>query len=67
MITRYSLQSFAEMRGYATEELEQLDKKSLKIEEKMEQRETQFMEKYGSDRSKWFDDVWDEYEYGDDH
>jgi len=24
------------------------------------------MEKYGVDKSKWSDDVWEEYEYGED-
>jgi hypothetical protein len=61
----YSFQMFAEMRGYATEELEQLDKKSQEIEEKAEKRESQFMEKYGTDRSKWSDEVWEEFENGD--
>jgi hypothetical protein len=65
MMAGYSLRMFAEMRGYATEELEQLDKKSQEIEEKMEKRESDFMEKYGIDRSKWSDDVWEKYEYGD--
>jgi len=23
------------------------------------------MEKYGADKAKWSDDVWEEYEYGD--
>jgi len=49
---------FAEMRGYATKEIEQLDKKSQEIEEKAEKREAKFMEKYGTDRSKWSDEVW---------
>ena len=52
MMAGYSLRMFAEMRGYATEELEQLDKKSQEIEEKAEKREVQFMKKYGTDRSK---------------
>jgi hypothetical protein len=62
MIQGYSLSMFAEMRGYATEELEQIDKKSQEIEEKMEKREDRFMEKHGPDRSKWSDDTWEEYE-----
>jgi hypothetical protein len=65
MMAGYSLRMFAEMRGYATEELEQLGKKSQEIEEKMEKRESQFMKKYGTDRSKWSDDIWDKYEYDD--
>jgi len=65
MMAEYSLQMFAEMRGYVTEELEQLDKKSQEIEEKAEKRESQFMEKYGTDRSKWSDEVWEEFENGD--
>ena len=60
----YSLRMFADMRGYAIEELEQLDQKSQEIEEKVEKREAKFMEKYGTDRSKWSDDVWDEFENG---
>ena len=57
MMAGYSLSMFAEMRGYATEELEQLHKKSQEIEEEMEKRETKFLEKYGADRSKWSDEV----------
>ena len=66
MTPGYSLQMFAEMRGYATEELEQLHKKSQEMEEKMEKRESQFMEKYGADMSKWSDEILEKYEYGDD-
>jgi len=66
MTPGYSLSMFAKMRGYATEELEQLDKKSQEMEEKMKRREAKFLEKYGADRSKWSADVWVEYEYGDD-
>jgi hypothetical protein len=29
---------------------------------KENKRETKFIEKYRSDKSKWSDDVWDEYE-----
>ena len=65
MMPGYSLRMFAEMRGYVTEELEQLEKKSLEIEEEMEKREAKFLEKYGTDRSKWSDEVWEKYEYGD--
>jgi len=65
MMTGYSLRMFAEMRGYATEELEQLDKKSQEIEEKIEKREAQFMKKYGTDRSKWSDETCKKYEYCD--
>jgi len=65
MIPGYSLRMFAEMRGYATEELEQLDKKSKEIEEKAEKRESQFMEKYGTDMSKWSAEILEKYEYGD--
>jgi len=65
MMAGYSLRMFAEMRGYATEELEQLDKKSQEMEEKAEKREAKFTEKYGTDRSKWSDEVWEKYEYGD--
>jgi len=28
--------------------------------------EAKFIEKHGADKSKWSEDVWDEYEYGDD-
>jgi len=65
MIPGYSLRMFAEMRGYVIEEIEQLDKKSLEIEENMEKRETKFMEKYGTDRLKWSAEVWEKYEYDD--
>lgn len=54
---------FAEMRGYTTEELEQLDQKSSEIEERIKKRESQFMEKYGTDISKWSDDIRKKYEY----
>jgi len=66
MTSGYSLQMFAKMRGYATEELEHLHKKSQEIEEEMERRETKFLEKYGADRSKWSAEIWEEYEYSDD-
>jgi len=65
LMAGYSLRMFAEMRDYATEELEHLDKKSQEIEEQMEQREAEFLEKYGTDRSKWSDEVWEKYEYSD--
>jgi len=65
MTPGYSLRMFAEMRGYAADELEQLDKKSQEMEEKMEKREAEFLEKYGTDRSKWSADVWEKYEYGE--
>ena len=64
MMPGYSIGMFAEMRGYAAEELEQLDRKSQEVEEEMERREPKFLEKYGNDRSKWSEDVWDEYDYG---
>lgn len=65
MMPGYSLSMFAEMRGYASEELEQLAKKSHEIEEAMEKREAKFVEKYGTDMSKWTAEVWEEYKYGD--
>lgn len=65
MIPGYYLRMFAEMRSYATEELKQIDKKSQEMEEKMEKRESEFMEKYGADMSKWSDEILEKYEYGD--
>lgn len=66
MMSGYSLRSFAEMRCYATDEdLEQIDKKRLERAEKADKREADFMEKYGTDKAKWSDDTWEEYEYGD--
>jgi hypothetical protein len=34
--------------------------------EKKDTRESKFMEKYGPDKTKWSDDVLNEYEYDDD-
>lgn len=65
MMPGYSVRMFAEMRGYVTEdELKQLDKKRLERAEKADKREAKFMEKYGTDKAKWSDDTWEEYEYG---
>ena len=33
--------------------------------DKDNKRESKFLEKYGTDKAKWSDDVWNEYEYGD--
>ncbi|MDH3313058.1 MAG: hypothetical protein OEM28_07920 [Nitrosopumilus sp.] len=64
MMAGYSLRSFAEMRDYATEEeLKQRDKEKLERAKREDQREAKFMEKYGTDRSKWSDDVWDDLWY----
>lgn len=66
MMSGYSLRSFAEMRDYVTaEELKQLDCQRLERAQKADKREAKFMEKYGIDKTKWSDDTWDEYEYGD--
>ena len=35
------------------------------LPDKEDKREAKFVEKYGADKSKWSEDVWDEYEYGD--
>jgi len=65
-IIGYSIRKFAEMRGYVSnEELKQLDGKKLETMKKADQREAQFLEKYGSDKAEWSNDVWEEYEYGD--
>jgi len=65
MMPGYSVRMFAEMRGYVTEdELKQLDKKRLERAEKADKRESKFMQKYGTDKAKWSDDTWEEYEYG---
>jgi len=63
----YSIRRFADMRHYVTEEeFKKLDKEELEKLKKENEREAKFIEKYGADKSKWSDDVWDEYEYGDD-
>jgi len=60
----YSLRKFANMRGYITEEeFKKLDEKIDERLKKEDEREAKFIEKYGPDKSKWSDDVWDEYEY----
>lgn len=60
----YSIRKFADMRGYVTaDEIKQLDRKKLEMMKKADQREARFMEKYGTDKAKWSDDIWDEYEY----
>ena len=62
----YTIRKFADMRGYVTdEEFKQSDKRILEKMKKEDKREAKFMEKYGADKSKWSDDTWDEYEYGD--
>ena len=66
MMTGYSIRMFAEMRNYVTqEELKQLDNQRLERAQKADKREAKFMEKYGTDKAKWSDDAWEEYEYGD--
>lgn len=63
----YSIRKFANMRGYVTEEeFTKLDKEMLDQMKKENEHEAKFIEKYGADKSKWSDDVWDEYEYDDD-
>jgi len=62
----YAIRKFADMRGYVTdEELKQSDKKILEKMIKEDKREAKFIEKYGADKAKWSDDVWEEYEYGE--
>ena len=62
----YSIRKFAYLRDYVTdEEFQKLDKKELERLKKEDAREAKFIEKYGIDKSKWSDDVWDEYEYGE--
>ena len=63
---RYTIRKFADMRGYVTdEEFKQSDKKILEKMIKEDKQEVKFIEKYGIERSKWSDAVWEEYEYGD--
>ena len=63
-MTGYSIRMFAEMSDYVTvEELKQLDKEALERAQKADKREAKFFEKYGTDKSKRSDDVWDDYEY----
>jgi len=62
----YAIRKFADMRGYVTdEEFKILDKKMLEDMRKEDVKEAKFVEKHGVDKSKWSDDVWDEYEYGE--
>ena len=62
----YTIRRFADMRGYVTpEEFQEIDKKIQEDIRKEDAREAKFIEKYGIDKSKWSDDVWDEYEYGE--
>lgn len=62
----YTIRRFADMRGYVSdEEFQEIDKKIEEKARKEDAREAKFIEKYGADRSKWSDDIWDEYEYGD--
>ena len=62
----YSLRKFANMRGYITEEeFKKLDEKIEERSKKEDEHEAKFIEKYGADKSKWSNDVWDEYEYGE--
>jgi len=62
----YTIRKFADMRGYVTdEEFKQSDKKILEKMIKEDKQEVKFIEKYGIERSKWSDAVWEEYEYGD--
>ncbi len=53
---------FAVLRGYlSVKELAEIQKKK----EEGEQREQQFNEKYGSDKSQWPNEAWEEYERND--
>ena len=62
----YTIRRFADMRGYVTaEEFYEIDKKIQEETRKEDAREAEFIEKYGIDKSKWSDDVWEEYEYGE--
>jgi len=66
MMPGYSVRMFAEMRDYVSEkELKLLDQEKLQRTQQADKREAKFMEKYGTDKAKWSDDVWEEYEYGD--
>jgi len=62
----FSLRKFADMRGYLTDdEFKKIDQEIVEREKKEDEHEAKFIEKYGVDKSKWSDDVWDEYEYGE--
>lgn len=62
----YAIRRFAEMRGYVTdEEFKKIDKKIQEKTKREDARESKFIEKYGVDKAKWSDEVWNEYEYGD--
>jgi len=62
----FSLRKFADMRDYLTDdEFKKIDQEIIEREKKEDAHEAKFIEKYGADKSKWSDDVWDEYEYGE--
>src|SRR5437879_597261 len=58
----YDLFGFAEMRDYITsEEAREFFAKHLKDKATKKELESKFVEKYGSEKSKWSIETWDEY------
>ena len=67
--TTFNLEKFANMRGYVTiDELEQIVFKRLKLEAEIEKEqkdfEEKFIQKYGSDQSKWSPEILEKFELG---
>jgi len=67
---RYDITSFGNMCGYITdEEVEEreiyFDEELKRQEKDEEEREEAFYAKYGKDKTKWSEKVWDSYKYGD--
>ncbi len=66
--TTFNLEKFANMRGYVTiDELGQIVHKRLKLEAEIEKEqknfEEKFIQKYGSDQSKWSPEILEMYEH----
>ena len=67
--TTFNLEKFANMRGYVTaDELGKIVYKRLKLEAEIEKEqkdfEEKFIQKYGSDQSKWSPEIQEMYEHG---
>ena len=65
--TTFNFEKFATMRGYVTvDELDQIVQKRLKLEAEIEKEkkdfEEKFIQKYGSDQSKWSPEILEMYE-----
>lgn len=68
---KYNLATFANLRGYITiDEFYDTIKERMRIRDHTEQhereREKRFIEKYGSDKTKWSEDTWQKYVDGTD-